>query len=564
MADDFERKKYHLDIIREAAAELGGVRHPGVILESFLMSAQGGVGALGGFAALTDRTSEAGHLIVRDVDNITSEQIRGLIKEASDYICTQKEQLPFFIIEKNSFSLPHDCKLILVCPIEDDRFAFLGLASAMHGQNYTADDSQLIMSLASIFQISLNFALFSTRIELLNSKLQKQNSELDRQVFHLNGLKELSVAAGESVDVGQFLAEFMPTLLGRFSRHQGLVVLHDRITGSIWLKSMGIEPVPAISANMNQSAMELIKGPKVSDEATVCCTSSLQVDQLLFLCLAGVQEKHIQPLQVEPVVQMEPLLSVIKGFIPESAFLFLVKEQMYGALLLGSALEQQRVSEQERELLFAFVAQSVLHIKNADSFATIVALNENLAEQNQELRQTIGELTRAEDRISVLEAAARRIAQMVNRNAERIMQVRLLDFIMIVGISMVIGATFNMQNPKGISFSPLPRPDGVRSITAKEAERLLSKEGALLIDARPREFYELGHARDAINVPPSLFDSIYKVSFGAQELERPLIIYGRTFSRLYDELVARKFFNQDHEAIYLLEEGIDPVVKGWR
>ncbi|MBF0469687.1 MAG: rhodanese-like domain-containing protein, partial [Desulfamplus sp.] len=260
------------------------------------------------------------------------------------------------------------------------------------------------------------------------------------------------------------------------------------------------------------------------------------------------------PLQVEPVIEMEPLLSIIDGFVPESAFLFLIKEQMYGALLIGSPLEDRKFSGQDRELLFAFVSQSVLHLKNADSFETIVDLNKNLEERNQALVRTIDELTRAERRISTLEAAAIRIAKMVNRNAERLMQVRLLDFVLLVGISLVIGIIFNLQNPHGIPFMPLPRPDSVKSISLQEAQKMLSDENGILIDARPREFYELGHATGAINVPPSLFDATYAMRFDSEDPERVIIIYGRSFSRLYDEAVAREFFNLDHERIFLIEE----------
>ncbi|OGQ92109.1 MAG: hypothetical protein A2464_09455 [Deltaproteobacteria bacterium RIFOXYC2_FULL_48_10] len=167
------------------------------------------------------------------------------------------------------------------------------------------------------------------------------------------------------------------------------------------------------------------------------------------------------------------------------------------------------------------------------------------------MRDTIDELTRAEQRISVLESAARQIARMVSHNAERIMQVRLLDFILIIGISLALGSLFNLQNPKGLSFFPLPRPEAVKTVTVPEAVRLLSREKALLIDARPREFFELGHAPGAINVPPSLFDALYTANFNAEDPERPLIIYGRTVSRLYDEMTARKFINRDHEQVYL-------------
>lgn len=518
-----DRKHYHLAVIRETAAELGGVRHPGHILESFLMSAQGGLGGLGGFAALTDGTSEVILAIVRGEGKVTHEEIKRLINAANDPARDGTGPSAFFIPQE--ISLPPGIALTLACPLEDGRLAFLGLAPAMHGRDYDPDDRQLLMSLSSLFQISLNSALFSTRVELLNSELEKQNMELDRQVFYLNGLKELSMETGESVDVEKFLAAFLPTLLGRFSRSRGMVALYDRTTGAAWLKTMGIEPEPTLA--------------------------SLPMDRLLFLCLAGARNKHIQPLQAEPVVQMEPLFPLMPGFSPESAFLFLVREQMYGAVLLGAPLEDRRFSDSEKELLSAFVAQSVLHLKNADSFAAIVALNQSLAEQNQTLRDTIDELTRAEHRISSLEKTARRITRMVTHNAERLIQVRLLDFILMIGISIVLGALFNFQNPKGLSFFPLPRPEEAKIVMAPEAVQLLAQGKALLIDARPREFYELGHAQGAVNVPPALFDALYMANFNDKDPERPLIIYGRSVSRLYDEMTARRFINRDHEEVYL-------------
>ncbi|MBF0411352.1 MAG: hypothetical protein HQK70_01410 [Desulfamplus sp.] len=530
ITENFERKDYHLSVIRETAAQLSCVRHPKQILESFLMSAQGGVGALGGFALLTGENNIGGStLLCRGIDTIQDQYINDLINQVSDCIINKSDSSPFFI--QNSTFI-----LLLACPIEDGRLVLMGLTQAMHGKEYDSDDRQLLMSIASLFQISLNSALFSTRVELLNAQLQKQNIDLDRQVFHLNALRELSLEAGQALNVESVLSAFLPTLLGRFSRYQGIVAVYNRETGAIYLKSMGIEPEPVIN-------------------------DSSQVDRMLFLTLAGVQNKHIQPLQVEPLIQMEQISSIIQGFVPESGFLFLVKEQMYGALLLGSPLEDRKLSEQEQELLFASVAQSVLHIKNADSFDTIVNLNRDLAKQNEALRQTIDELTNAQKRISALEAAAKRIAHIITRKADRLMHVRPLDFVLIIGISIIIGLIFNLQSPKGIPIMPIPRPDLVKSISVEAAKKMIETESIspLLIDARPREFYDISHAKGAINVPPYLFDSIYPISFANEDAERPLIIYGRSFSRLYDEDVARKFFNYDHEKIYLVEDNFERI-----
>ncbi|MBF0378286.1 MAG: rhodanese-like domain-containing protein [Desulfamplus sp.] len=541
-SEQFERKHYQLSVIRESAAEFGGVRNPKQILEAFLMSAQGGVGAKGGFVFLT---GEDNYLFCRGIDKIEDDYIKSLINKASDHIIDKSESLPFFLdlsIVKNTiqpFTIQTSAPvLLLVSPIEDGRLVFLGLIDSLHGRDYDSDDMQLLIIIASMFQISLNSAIFSTKVELLNSQLQKKNIELDRQVFHLNALRELSLEVGEAHSVDNILSSFLPTLLGRFLRHQGVVVIYDRAAGSINAKSMGIEQGGSINDILNDP---------------------LQVDRLLFLSLAGVQNKHIQPLQVEPIIELESLSSFIKDFVPETGFLFLIKEQMYGALLLGSPLEERKFSEQERELLFASVSQSVLHIKNADSFATIVALNENLEQQNEELRKTIDELINAQNRISVLETAARRIANIVNRNADKIMKVRPLDFLLIIGISVILGLLFNFQSPRGIPIMPIPRPALVKTISVDDAKILIEKDKALLIDARPREFYEMRHAKGAVNLSPSLFDSSYPMNFENEDPERPIIIYGRSFSRLYDEDIARKFFNRDHEKIYLVDDIVEKI-----
>ncbi len=550
------RRAYHLSIFRDAAAEFSELRNPKVILESFLLSAQGGTGAREGFAALMDKQSDPTHLIVRGDFPLTGEQIRFLLPRPGRAVSGPAGRFPTFLEPEDGRrsdvgrNLHRQYPILLSCPLEGGRQAILGLAPALHGRDYDLDDRQLVMHLAFLFQISLTAALSSTQEEMLLAELRKRNAELDRQVFLLNGIRDLAMEAGESIDVEKFLSVFLPTLMGRFFRHQGLVLIRDRASGTTWFKSMGIDADPIFdSAGIPPEEDEAQpSGAKDTMNGTI-----LSADHILFLCLAGVQEKHLQPLQVESVLHLDALSSLIADFIPETGFLFLVREQMYGALLLGPPLEEKKISDQEKELMFAFVTQSVLHLKNADSFAAITALNQDLEKQNLALKQTIDELTHARHRISVLESAARRIAVMVHRNAEKLMQVRPLDFILIFGISIVLGLAFNFQNPKGIPLVPLPRPEKVQSITVSEAQDLLSRENALLIDARPREFYEKSHAWGAENVPPELFDAIYAMRFRDEDPDRPLIIYGRTFSRLYDEIVARKFFYQDHERIYLFE-----------
>lgn len=529
---DHDRKQFHLALIHDTARELTGLRHPKTLLEFFLMSAQGGTGALGGFAALTDGMSNLSDLVVRGQDTLNHEDILCLIHPQAPDSFEALEATR--ILPQSSFpGLSDRFPLILACPLEEGRRAFVGLCPAMHSSSYDDADQDLLISLSSLFQISLNAALFSTRVELLNTELEKRNTDLDRQVFYLEGLRELSSEAADTQDTARFLISLLPTLLGRFSRSKGMVVLSDRSTGTVRQHSMGIEPEPVMSPET--------------------------IDRILFLCLAGVPDKHIKPLQAAPVIDTHGLSGVIPGLNPHSAYLFLVKDQMYGAILLGSPLEERRFSDQDKELLSAFVTQSVLHLKNADSFEAIVNLNKNLERQNKALQKTIEDLTRAEYRINVLEIAAGRIAKMVTRNAERIMQVRPLDFALLILISLVLGTIYNVTNPKGIPFFPLRAPAGVRFISDLEAIRLVSEEHALLIDARPREFYDKGHAKEALNMPPALFDAIYPARFDSEDPERPIVIYGRNFSRRFDEDIARRLINHDHENIYIVAGDIKAV-----
>jgi len=229
----------------------------------------------------------------------------------------------------------------------------------------------------------------------------------------------------------------------------------------------------------------------------------------------------------------------------------MLRENMYGALLLGQSLGEQVSAEDG--LLQAFVSQGVLHLKNADSFATIMSLNADLARQNEELRRTIDDLIRAKDQISMLEAAGRRIAGIVHSKAESLARVRLVDFLLIIVLSLGMALAFNQQNPRGIALIEPAGPE-VPFVTLEQALDLMANEDALLVDARPREFFEREHAEQAVNVPAQLFDLVYMMQLSAEDPERPVVVFGRSVSRRYDQIVAAKFLGRDHERVYIVKD----------
>ncbi len=521
-ASDADRLRYQFQILFDTASELSGARYPHRILEAFLLSAQGGVGARGGFAAILGQ--DGFQLMTRSsLSKSLTPEYASVLREHLDALGDERKS-SFFVPSLQGDLCPGKCELLLVCPLDDGQDGVLGLEESLAGRLYDENDRQLVAGLGTLFQTSLRFSLYATRVELLNAELTKQNDTLDRQIYHLSALRDLS---GEilRVDMIEVMDTFLLTLLGHFARPQGLLLLHDRSSDSMLESTKGLESRLGFSKH--------------------------EVERLFFLCLAGVREKHLQPLQTEPVANLDGLAGIDLGFTPDKGYLFMLRENMYGVLLLGQSLGATLSSEDG--LLQAFVSQGVLHLKNADSFATILSLNEDLARQNEELRRTIDDLTRARVQISLLEAAGRRIAGIVHNKAESLARVRLVDFFLIIVLSLGLALAFNEQNPRGIVLVEQDGPE-IPFVTLEQALALIDGEGALLVDARPREFFEREHAGRAVNVPAQLFDLVYMMQMTAEDPERPIVVFGRSVSRRYDQIVAAKFLGRDHERVFIVKD----------
>ena len=79
---------------------------------------------------------------------------------------------------------------------------------------------------------------------------------------------------------------------------------------------------------------------------------------------------------------------------------------------------------------------------------------------------------------------------------------------------------------------------------------------AVLVDARPQELFVQKHIKGAINVPSALFDIVHMMKLGNLEDEELIIVYGRTISKRYDEEVAHRLRQRDHENVKVLAGGL--------
>jgi rhodanese-related sulfurtransferase len=85
---------------------------------------------------------------------------------------------------------------------------------------------------------------------------------------------------------------------------------------------------------------------------------------------------------------------------------------------------------------------------------------------------------------------------------------------------------------------------------------MLDETDAVLVDARPVEFYRLKHIKGAVNVPLDVFDVVHMMKLSHLEPERPIIVYGRTISRHYDEEVAHRLTQRDQEDVKVFAGGL--------
>jgi rhodanese-related sulfurtransferase len=130
------------------------------------------------------------------------------------------------------------------------------------------------------------------------------------------------------------------------------------------------------------------------------------------------------------------------------------------------------------------------------------------------------------------------------------------DFVLIIGVSVLLALVFNYSNPNGIPLFPKP-PDrkAIPVISAAQAMEQMKKGDTLIVDAGPEGFYQRKHIQDAINVPLALSDILYEVTFGGEEKAKKVIVYGGTFSKLYDWELADKLLHKGHKDVKVLEGG---------
>ena len=132
-----------------------------------------------------------------------------------------------------------------------------------------------------------------------------------------------------------------------------------------------------------------------------------------------------------------------------------------------------------------------------------------------------------------------------------------VDFVLVIGVILILGTVFNASNPNGIPIFPeFPDRKSIPSVSLPVAQEEFNKGETLFLDARPANFFKKRHIKGAVNIPLTLFDIVYLMTLAKEEKGKKIIVYGGTISKLNDLELAQKLLLRGYEQVRILDGGL--------
>ncbi len=228
-------------------------------------------------------------------------------------------------------------------------------------------------------------------IESLRASLKKAEgvqAELDRRVFDLKTLYDVSKDIYGSVETETILRNFLLMTMGNFGVIEGFLMLIDLPTKEI---------SQFVSIGMQNSDVASLKK---------------SIRQLLF---QGDLQSWIE----------KDATTDRDGFFPSNvgfSLPFTVEPDCPGLVGLGSKLVKEPFNENDKELLDTLVNNLVVALKNARSFEQIKLLNEDLQAKNIQLESTLNDLKKALRKVEILEDVKANLSKFVPNTVTRLIE----------------------------------------------------------------------------------------------------------------------------------------------
>jgi len=217
---------------------------------------------------------------------------------------------------------------------------------------------------------------------------EKVQSELDRRVFYLKTLYDVSKDIFSSVETETILRSFLLMAMGNFGVTEGFILLINPFSKEIQ------HPVAVGFADHDVAG--LIK----------------DIEQLIR------QGMFSQPATGAEKILQADALSAPLAFASD----FTVESEWIGIFGLGAKLIGEPYNENDRELLDTLVNNLIVALKNARSFEKIRGLNRDLETKNLELEKALNELQAALRKVEILESIKMNLCKFVPTAVTRMVE----------------------------------------------------------------------------------------------------------------------------------------------
>lgn len=543
---EMERRVFHLKALYDTARELAALSDPARILDTFLLLTMGPLGVSMGLAVCMEPGGRAPRLSQRGLGGEAAAALSSgdpaVIEALFGPSCVNvsgRVEINTKGLEAWPF-LPEGVTTLVRWCGPGEQAGLLALGNRLGTGGSSAEENEFLSRLVGILIASLKGALAEEAVRELSRSLVVKNAEyeqamvlnvqarheLDRRVFHLNTLYEATNELSGIVETRGILETFLLTAMGAFSSREGGLYLHGEPP------QLALRGVP--------------EGESVRAGA---------VQALSRLFATGDAPMPI-PMSVRVLTGKKVLGGGAFPFKPEVAVAFSVDEQTQGILALGQCLDEEKCTLDELELLKALTGNFLVFLKNARYFEEVRALNRDLLQRNEELNRLLEEVSQCKLELSDVEKAREKILEIIRRETSRSVQVRRTDFVFILLVSFLVGVVFNVSNPNGVDLIPASwTREAVGQLEAAKVRELV-QAGGVIVDARPAEFYRQAHIKGAVNVPGTLFDFVFSMRFANLDQMTPVVVYGRTVSRHYDEDVAWLFKRREFKNVQVLPGGL--------
>ncbi len=354
-----------------------------------------------------------------------------------------------------------------------------------------------------------------------------------QQMYYLQTLYELTAELSPIISSQRLMESFLLMIMGVNGSAQAMLMVCDR---------------------RNQQVMSVNRGTRLDREWTV-----ESAEKYLYLGFQTAENRRLAPMTVTFIQYPHQVFTELEtGLDVHTALLFMVEDSLLGIIGLGAPIDGRNYTPEEKDILSGMTASFMVYLKNVRAYETVQALNADLSRTNDELRQTITALTDARQQIRLLEVAGTRLKELFQQKIQQVGRFRPIDVLMILVVATLLSVLFNVSNPNGIALLPEEMfRDPAPQVDAQAVRQGIGKaEDIVLVDARPAELFNLGHIPNAVNIPAPLFDIIFPMKLASHlQAGQPVVVYGRTFSRRYDEEVAYRLL-QRHDDVRVMIGGM--------